>query len=1109
MSTFLDQYRPVASASNVHVAPDGCARFTLLSAALVRLEYHPEGRFEDRASLTFINRATPAVEAAVSTDGQGRFTIRTARLTLTYASDGMPFSADNLRVEFQVAEGETGTWTPGMEDPGNLLGTCRTLDGVSGGCDLEPGLLSRSGWALVDDSQRLLFDEHPDARHPWPTPRPHPADHTDWYLFAHGRDYRGVLSDFTAVAGAIPTPPLYALGLWWSRYWPYSDDELKDLVGEFRANDVPLDVLVIDMDWHLDGWTGYTWNSAYFPDPAAFLQWCRVEEGLRVTLNLHPADGVGKHEHCFHEMAHHLGHDTSYVYRIPFDCADPKFMDAYFSFLHHPMEKEGIDFWWMDWQQGGDTAIPGLDPLYWLNHMHWVDMEHNPARGGQRPLVFSRWGGLGNHRYQIGFSGDTYNNWESLAFQPYFTANAANVGYAWWSHDIGGHQPGPVEDELYTRWIQYGAFSPILRTHCGRHPEAERRIWAFPDEHADAMRRAVHLRYELTPHIYSHVRERSGAGVPLCAPMYHAWPEHEEAYGCPDQYLFTDNLVVAPVIHASDDTSELAPASVWIPPGTWVNWFTGEAVVGPRHVRRLTPLAEIPLWVRANDEPVFRAPGLRRAADAFEDVIELHLTPHADGAEHTCDACLTEDDGESALSPRHVARTPVTVRYAPHAIGVEIHPTTGEVRHAARTWQVRIPDTYPPLAVGAETGAGVREASWAWDADGLATVITLADVDASEGCRVTVRWNPEADASPLAAGLRGKVAQVERLSALLPEDASLPVLEKVRAQVALLSSGTPAEVHGAAHALHEAYPRLVPEIASADLDASLRERALAQLLHLCCDITVDAIGADRVAACADVHFDAMGADVDARLVLEVDAGAGHLEQVESSEVADDGLGVRVEVGLPRHPDRVEARATVALSLAGTDALVSYRCDGLRSINAWRILGPFDEAKGRMHEVVLEPETRAGRLDPDGTFATDDGRVLGWQPVRRRVAAGDDLASDFLVDFHEVFGAEHEYATAYALAHVEAPEPMRAVMALGSDDGCVVWVNGTEVHRRKVERAYGAGQDRFGFDLRQGRNEILVRVGQVKGGWCFSARLQDSHGRPLPVRVVQMDPDPVM
>jgi alpha-glucosidase (family GH31 glycosyl hydrolase) len=126
---------------------------------------------------------------------------------------------------------------------------------------------------------------------------------------------------------------------------------------------------------------------------------------------------------------------------VPFRITDRRFVDNYFKVLHHPLEKQGIDFWWLDWKQEDHTEVPGVNPTFWLNYLHFTDQE----REGKRPMLFHRWGGLGNHRYEIGFSGDVVTGWDSLAFQPTFTAQAANVGYAYWSHDIGGYIPGKVD----------------------------------------------------------------------------------------------------------------------------------------------------------------------------------------------------------------------------------------------------------------------------------------------------------------------------------------------------------------------------------------------------------------------------------------------------------------------------------------------------------------------------------------------------------------------------------------------------------------------------------------------------------------------------------------
>jgi alpha-glucosidase (family GH31 glycosyl hydrolase) len=347
----------------------------------------------------------------------------------------------------------------------------------------------------------LVFDAHG-----WLEPRAALPEAQDLYFFGYGHDYHGCLRDYCRIAGSVPLLPRWALGNWWSRYWAYTQEELTALVEGFRAHDVPLSVCIVDMDWHIvdtgrgySGWTGYTWNKALFPDPDGFIRGLH-DRGLKTALNLHPADGVRPHEGMYAEMARRMGIDPETEEPVRFDLADPDFANAYFEVLHHPQEARGVDFWWLDWQQGELSGLPGLDPLWWLNHLHFCDLGRD---GRKRPFIFSRWGGLGNHRYPIGFSGDTYIAWETLAFEPHFTASAANVGYGWWSHDIGGHMLGVEEPELYTRWAQFGVFSPIMRLHSTKNPFHERRPWGFDAETLRVTRDAMQLRHALIPYLHT------------------------------------------------------------------------------------------------------------------------------------------------------------------------------------------------------------------------------------------------------------------------------------------------------------------------------------------------------------------------------------------------------------------------------------------------------------------------------------------------------------------------------------------------------------------------------------------------------------------------------
>jgi alpha-glucosidase (family GH31 glycosyl hydrolase) len=489
------------------IVTSGSARFTVLTSQLIRMEWSKDGKFEDHASFVFLNRhlPVPKFEKSISKDGRDTLTIKTDALTLTYTAmpDGKPlppgadkFSVENLSITLAV-DGKPVTWHPGLDDPENLQGTTRTLDGAIGDKThepIEPGLVSRSGWALVDDSTRPLFDsadfsfkQGENSTWPWVIERPdrdRPDTYQDWYFFGYGHDYKRALGDYVRVAGRIPLPPRFAFGAWWSRYWAYSDQEIEEIIRGFHENDVPLDVFVIDMDWHINinqlkaigetdqskhtlGWTGYTWNKLLFPSPVQFLARLHANS-LKTSLNLHPASGIQPWEDSYPAMARAMGIDPATKKYVPFDITDKKFATNYFNIVLHPLEKQGIDFWWLDWQQEKTTEMAGVNPTWWLNYVHFTDQQ----REGKRPLLFHRWGGLGNHRYQIGFSGDTVSVWPSLAFQPWFTATAANVGYAYWSHDIGGHQPGAVDPEIFARWVQFGAFSPILRTHTTKNPES-------------------------------------------------------------------------------------------------------------------------------------------------------------------------------------------------------------------------------------------------------------------------------------------------------------------------------------------------------------------------------------------------------------------------------------------------------------------------------------------------------------------------------------------------------------------------------------------------------------------------------------------------------------
>jgi alpha-glucosidase (family GH31 glycosyl hydrolase) len=730
----------------------GKARFTVLTPELIRMEWAADGKFEDHASFVFLNRRLPApkFEKMVTKGGQNQvLTIKTAALTLSYTpAPDSRFTPEDLSIELTV-DGKPVVWHPGDVDPENLQGTTRTLDGALGSKTrepIEPGLVSRSGWAVVDDSTRPLFDSadfsfKEGEKSPWPWVIERPAgERQDWYFFGYGHDYRKALGDYVRVAGRIPLPPRFAFGAWWSRYWAYSDQEIEEIIRGFHENDTPLDVFVIDMDWHpifggkfaeLDqsghsrGWTGYSWNKLLFPDPDKFLAKLHAD-GLKTSLNLHPASGIQPWEDGYPAMARAMGIDPATQKYVPFDITDKKFATNYFDLILHPLEKQGIDFWWLDWQQEPTTKMAGVTPTWWLNYVHFTDQE----REGKRPLLFHRWGGLGNHRYQIGFSGDTISVWDSLAFQPWFTATAANVGYAYWSHDIGGHMPGAVDPELYTRWVQFGAFSPILRTHTTKNPESERRIWAYPEPYSAVLRSAFQLRYSLQPYIYTEARRTYDTGVAFFRPLYYDWPEVPEAYTSKGEYLFGDQMLAAPVVAPADKVTGLTTEQVWLPKGEWVEWPTGKHLSGPATVERNFSIDQTPVYLRAG-AIVPMQPAMSYTGERPVDPLIVNVWPLEPGTNSSYS--LYEDSGVSVEYQRGVfARTPVRAAQDGDMLRVEIGPVAGSYPGMAKTraYQVRLSADWPPAVVNVN-GVAVKRAGatgkggWLYEGNTLTTVIPV------------------------------------------------------------------------------------------------------------------------------------------------------------------------------------------------------------------------------------------------------------------------------------------------------------------------------------------------------------------------------------------------
>lgn len=809
---------PVANPDAVVVS--GNARFTVLGSRLLRMEWAENGRFEDRATLGVVNRNMPVPAYTARRSGK-RLTIKTDDLTLTYSGTGK-FDEKNLKVTFRMAAPGTRKgfrmveWHPGMDDSGNLLGTTRTLDKCDGVTTKEPydkGVASRDGWAVIDESDRQLFEPVDSDWKYWVEERDS-TDRQDLYLFAYGHDYKAAVSDFTKIGGRIPMPPKYALGYWWCRFWQYSDFEFVGLGKEIRSLDIPIDVMVLDMDWHETwslrrykapkdefgqriGWTGYTWQKKLFPNPANCLQDLH-NLGLKTTLNLHPASGIQPYEEPYDRFVKdYLSRTDEYdgpkgyvnpdgtKAPVPFRMDDRAWADAYFNSVIHPFERQGVDFWWLDWQQWKfSNYVPGLNNTFWLNYTFFNDMVRQSVGQGihaRRPMIYHRWGGIGSHRYQIGFSGDTFASWQVLGYLPYFTSTASNVGYGYWGHDIGGHmQPKGVNEtdpELYTRWLQSGVFTPIFKTHSTKDLTMEKRFWVFPD-YFDAMRAAVRLRYDLSPYIYNAARESYDTGVSMCRPLYYEYPEDSEAYDFKQEYLFGGDILATVVCEPVDSVTGLAKRVMWFPEGSdWYDVATGTTFKGGQTDTLSYTINENPYYVKAG-AIIPMASETIKSLQEKDNTLKLFIAP-GDG-EST--VSVYEDDGETQAYSSEYARTAVSkVSDASH-IRITVSPRQGDYRgiNPDRRVKIVLAGVFAPekVTVGGvevpysrfadhESEVSGQASQWTYSGGDLSAVIYLPEAPASEEVVVECYFNEYAASHRDL--LNGKKGLMHRMMDITPE----------------------------------------------------------------------------------------------------------------------------------------------------------------------------------------------------------------------------------------------------------------------------------------------------------------------------------------------------
>jgi len=463
------------------------------------------------------------------------------------------------------------------------------------------------------------------------------------------------------------------------------------------------------------------------PDPQGLLQWFH-DEGVHVTLNDHPADGIQPHEEMYSAYMQAMGQDPASGQTIPFDAGNKHYLDTFFQYSHAPREKEGVDFWWLDWQQYPNTrSLPDVTNLQLLNFYNYTRTQVNGLRGQS----FSRWAGWGDHRYPIEFSGDADTGWRMLAFEVPFTSTAGNRGAFFWSHDIGGHLGGRNE-ESYARWCQFGALSAALRSHSTREANMDRRPWTYPDWAEASMRRSFRLRSEMMPYLYTSIWQGTKDSLPFIRPLYIDNPDVEQAYHNGQEYEFGDNLLVAPIAQPGVGTNRVATQAVWFPEGDWYDFFTGERFTGPTEGIAADSIDTFPLYVRGGVPLPMQAYTPRPGTAPLTDLV-LRCYPGEDG--ETGRSNVYEDDGvTTGYEHGEFAITALTYTRRGDQITVVIAPTQGSFKDqpSTRCCVVELPCT------ARLTSCNIPVAKIAYEEDSLMNRIELPETAISKGWTLIV-----------------------------------------------------------------------------------------------------------------------------------------------------------------------------------------------------------------------------------------------------------------------------------------------------------------------------------------------------------------------------------
>ena len=654
-------------------------RISILTERLIRLEYNPNGAFNDYESTLVKFRNFPKPEFTKEEDA--RFlVVRTKYFTLSYTKEksfdaGKLMPMANLKVDLNDTD---RSWYYNHPEVKNYKGNFVAADGSEEDSKPRKGLYSLDGFASLDDSNNYVFDSEGKMYK-------RDGNGIDIYLFMYKDDFDDALKDYFTLTGYPAMIPRYALGNWWSRDLDYTSDDLKDVVNNFEKGEIPLSVLLLDKGWHIDNSdenrevkTGYTFNKELIPDASELVKELH-DKNIKVGLNLNMADGIYPSEENYEKLASMFNITDNKI--IAFDPLNPTLLDAIYKIMVSPLTKLGIDFYWNDIDS--NTMTP--DKIFLVNKSMF---ENKEIKSLGHSMILARNGLIATHRYPITYTGKTIVGWEGLRKAIKAQAMGANIGVSWLSSDVNGNYGGIEEEELYVRAIEQATFGPIVRFNAPRGRYYRKEPWRWNAKTLEIVSRFLKLRHRLIPYLYTLAYRYHTKGSLVIRPLTYKYPWVYDDSTYKYEYLLGRDILVSPIITKKDTLINRTIHRMFIPDGVWYDFITGKKFPGNQQYIS---------FYRDEDYPIFiRRGGIIPLVDEKEVAngvanpksFEIHIFP---GESNVFD--MYEDNPED---PSKYLITQIDYNYLPSNYTVIIRNLAGDnkdVVDAKRNYKIRFRNT--------------------------------------------------------------------------------------------------------------------------------------------------------------------------------------------------------------------------------------------------------------------------------------------------------------------------------------------------------------------------------------------------------------------------------